>query len=93
MINLMHGVPLPPEIIATRQFAKITQTAAADSVGVSRRTWQSWESGLARMPFATWALFLLETGQHGGYVLQRRQGPLIQPKMTKAPAAKKAAGA
>ena len=67
MINLLHGVPLPQDIISARKSAGLTQTDCADLVGVSRRSWQSWESGLAYMPIASWALFLLATGQHERY--------------------------
>ena len=57
--NLMNNHTV--NIRQARQTAELTQTQAAHLMGVTRRTWQSWESGQHRMPSATWRLFLLLT--------------------------------
>lgn len=41
----------------SRERVKQTQAQAADVVGVSRRTWQDWERGVARMPEAMLKLY------------------------------------
>lgn len=52
--------PAPAEIIAARERAGLTQTAAAELVYSKLRTWQDWEAGIARMHPATWELFQLK---------------------------------
>ncbi|OLP04506.1 hypothetical protein BLL52_4266 [Rhodoferax antarcticus ANT.BR] len=37
----------------------------------SFQTWNYWERGHRPMPLAMWTVFLLATGQHSDYVLQR----------------------
>ena len=50
----------------------MSQLEAAQLVGhASYQTWNYWENGHRTIPAASWALFLLATGQHGGYVLRR----------------------
>lgn len=41
----------------SRFAARHTQAHAAELVGVSRRTWQDWERGVARMPSAALRLY------------------------------------
>lgn len=67
MINLLHGIPQADAIAAARKAAGLTQPQAADAMGVSRTTWQSWESGRANMPLAAWALWQLAAGVHPLY--------------------------
>lgn len=65
MINLLDPTsPTPDDIHGARVKAKLTQQAAADLIGYSRRGWQDAESGRNNMLPAAWALFLLATGQH-----------------------------
>jgi DNA-binding transcriptional regulator YiaG len=67
MINLLHGIPLPTDIAVARKATGLTQSQAADAMGVSRTSWQSWESGRANMPLAAWALWQLAMGVHPLY--------------------------
>lgn len=46
--------PKPQEILALRERAGLSQTAAGLRVGVSLRTWQGWEAGEVSMHPATW---------------------------------------
>jgi len=69
MINLLDPTPTTPaDIASTRGNAKLSQQAAADLIGYSRRGWQDAEAGKTKMHPAAWALFLLATGQHAAYV-------------------------
>lgn len=45
------------EPVRSRERVQQTQAQAADVVGVSRRTWQDWERGVARMPEAMLKLY------------------------------------
>ena len=38
----------PERILALRKRLRLTQTAAAEKVGVSRRSWAAWEGGQKR---------------------------------------------
>lgn len=49
--------PNPAEIRAARIASGLTQTAAADLIYSSLRTWQDWEAGKARMHPAFWELW------------------------------------
>ena len=49
--------PMPAAIIAAREEAGLTQTAAADLIYSGLRTWQQWEAGDRRMHPALWDLF------------------------------------
>ena len=55
------GSPSPQEIRARRASAGLTQTAAAALIHSSKRTWQDWEGGIARMHPGLWELFLTKT--------------------------------
>ncbi len=55
--------PTTKEILAARQAAEHTQTAAGAAVFVTLRTWQGWEYGTRRMPLQIWHAYLLKTGQ------------------------------
>lgn len=50
-------IPTPQQIARKRNDAHLTQTVAASMVHSSLRTWQTWESGHARMHPAIWELF------------------------------------
>ena len=49
----------PAEIKQARQAAGLTQQAAADLLGVSIKTVQSWEGGWRTMPESTARLFAM----------------------------------
>jgi len=53
--------PSPGEIRSRRTAAGLTQTAAAALIHSSKRTWQDWEAGIARMHPGLWELFLHKT--------------------------------
>ncbi len=53
--------PSPEAIRARRAAAGLTQTAAAVLIHSSKRTWQDWEAGIARMHPGLWELFLFKT--------------------------------
>ena len=74
MINLLSGVPQPADIAVARKNAGLTQPQAADAMGVSRTTWQSWESGRANMPLSAWALLQLAVGAHPFYRVKELLG-------------------
>ncbi|HEX9391468.1 MAG TPA: helix-turn-helix domain-containing protein [Usitatibacteraceae bacterium] len=52
--------PAPPAIRAAREAAGLTQTAAAELIYSTLRTWQDWEKGVARMHPAFWELWRLK---------------------------------
>lgn len=53
--------PKPAEIRAAREEAGLSQTAAAELIYSTLRTWQDWEAGAARMHPGLWELFQLRT--------------------------------
>jgi len=55
--------PTPAQIVAAREKAKLTQTAAADVIRGSLRAWQDYEGGQRRMHPGLWELFRIKTGQ------------------------------
>lgn len=55
--------PAPERIRHAREAAGLSQEAAAERVLSTRRTWQDWEAGVARMHPGLWRLFLIETSQ------------------------------
>lgn len=65
----------PADIKQARSNAGLTQSAAAAVVGVTLNAWQKWESGTNPIPFASWELFLLATGQHPTHRLVPNQAP------------------
>lgn len=51
-------------LVALREKQKLTQADAAERIGVSRETWQSWETGRRAPTGATLKLIgLLESGK------------------------------
>lgn len=60
-----HTAPNPRE---ARKAAGLTQTAAAQLIGATLRTWQDWEGGRRNMPHAKYALFCM-------LVTQRPEAP------------------
>lgn len=56
--------PTPAEVVAAREAAGLTQTAAAAKIYTTLRTWQAWEAHTKRkMHPAIYELFLIKTGQ------------------------------
>lgn len=60
--------PTPSQVIARRQAAGLTQTAAATLVHSALSSWQHWEAepgspGHRQMHLAFWELFLIKTEQ------------------------------
>ena len=53
--------PAPAEISAAREAAGLSQTAAAELIHSTLRTWQDWEAGIARMHPGLWELFNSKT--------------------------------
>lgn len=52
------SAPSGDEIRKARERAALSQTAAADLLGVSLRTWQNWEADVHQMRPAFWRVFL-----------------------------------
>jgi DNA-binding transcriptional regulator YiaG len=52
--------PHAAAVRSVRVDAGLTQTAAAELVHTSLRSWQQWEAGARRMHPAFWELFLLK---------------------------------
>jgi DNA-binding transcriptional regulator YiaG len=50
--------PTPAEIRSVRQASGLSQTAAAQLIYSTLRTWQDWEAGKAHMHPGLWELFL-----------------------------------
>lgn len=67
--------PTGTEIKTARQAANLTQAEVADLVGLHWQAISYAENGHRPMPLAAWALFLLVTGQHGGYALKQLKTP------------------
>lgn len=53
--------PTPAQIVAARESAGLTQTAAATLVYSTLRTWQDWEAGKARMHPGLFELFNIKS--------------------------------
>lgn len=53
--------PEPEQVRAARAAAGLTQTQAAETIGVSMRTWQDWESGQRQMHPSLMELFRIKT--------------------------------
>lgn len=49
--------PKPEDIKAARAKAGLTQTAAAQVIHSTLRTWQDWESGTSKMHPGLWELW------------------------------------
>lgn len=52
--------PSPADILAAREAAGLTQTAAAELVYAGLRGWQEWEAGTRRMHPGLWELFVIK---------------------------------
>ena len=59
-MNTRPAPPAPEAIRAARLAAGLSQTAAAQLIHSTLRTWQDWEAGVARMHPGLWELFLLK---------------------------------
>lgn len=53
--------PDPVEVRAVREAAGLSQTAAADLIHTTCRTWQQWEAGDRKMHPAFWELFRIKS--------------------------------
>mgnify|MGYP000856731639 FL=1 len=80
--SLLGAQPTPEAVREARQRAGLTQAQAAllvsDAQGQPYRTWQGYEAavgtrGHRAIPAATWAFFLLLTGQHPTHTLTARK--------------------
>lgn len=56
----MLPAPSSTEVRIARRAAALTQAQAAALVGASAKSWQQWESGLARMHPGLWELFRIK---------------------------------
>jgi DNA-binding transcriptional regulator YiaG len=56
--------PTPEEIKDARAAAGLSQPAAAELIYSTKRTWQDWEAGIAKMHPGLWELFLIKTKRH-----------------------------
>jgi putative transcriptional regulator len=54
-------IPAPDEIRAARNNAGLSQSAAAEKIHSTLRTWQDWEAGKARMHPGLWELFRIKS--------------------------------
>lgn len=55
--------PTPENIRKARLNQKMSETAAADVIYVSRESWRKYEKGTTDMKLGLWELFLFKTGQ------------------------------
>lgn len=55
--------PTADNIKQARANRKLSQSAAADLIYVSRHSWQMYESGDTQIKLGLWELFLFKTGQ------------------------------
>jgi DNA-binding transcriptional regulator YiaG len=55
--------PKPAEIKAAREAAGLSQTAAAELIYSTLRTWQDWEGGLRRMHPQLWEAWRFKVDQ------------------------------
>jgi DNA-binding transcriptional regulator YiaG len=53
--------PTPLQIREAREMADLSQTAAAELIHSTLRTWQDWEAGKAKMHSGLWELFVCKT--------------------------------
>lgn len=53
--------PTADDVYGARFNARMTQARAASLIGAATRTWQDWEGGRRRMPWAKYRLFLTLT--------------------------------
>lgn len=53
--------PSPEEIRAAREAVGLSQSAAAECIHSTLRTWQDWEAGKARMHPGLWELFRIKS--------------------------------
>jgi len=60
-MNAPFRAPTPEQIRTRRATARLTQAHAAALISGSKRTWQDWEAGIARMHPGLWELFVLKT--------------------------------
>ena len=73
--------PDPALIRSARERASQTQTAAAETVHATLRTWQDWEAGKRSMPRAAWELYLVAHCVAGGKLLAIDWEDWIRPEL------------
>ena len=56
----LRANPTPAEVLAAREAAGLSQTAAAVLVYSALRSWQQWEAGDRRMHPGLWELFRIK---------------------------------
>lgn len=54
--------PTREQIVKARKQARLTQKAAAELIGHSKRSWEAWEIGGRKMHKATFEFFLTKAG-------------------------------
>lgn len=57
-----NRAPTAVEVRDARLAARLTQSAAAELVGITTRAWQYYEAGETTMKLPTWRLFRALTG-------------------------------
>lgn len=63
------------QVKQARLAAGLSAREAGELIGVSGLSWQRWEGQSSRqtkIPYAAWQLFLLLTGQHPDFILQKK---------------------
>ena len=55
--------PTPPEVLAARKSAGLTQTQAAHLISATMRAWQEWEAGNRRMHPGLFELFQIKVNR------------------------------
>lgn len=74
------SAPTPDVIRTARQRAGLSQTKAADLVGLGCvQRWSEYERGVQRIDATRWEYFLLRTGQHPDYLLVARPEAPAEP--------------
>lgn len=58
--------PAPEAIRQARENADLSQTAAAELIHSTLRTWQDWEAGKAKMHAGLWELFQMKVAESQG---------------------------
>ena len=70
MVNIMQH-PEPKQIKDLRKSLKLTTEDAGNLLHISARTFQRWERGTTKMPYASWELFELKCR-----VIKSKQGQM-----------------
>lgn len=73
-MDLLTGLPRPTRTALADARGTMTPAEAGHLVGITEAVWIGFETDFV-MPMATWALFLLATGQHPTATLDPRAHP------------------